>query len=87
MVEALVGARTAAKRTQAEVARRLGTTQSAIARIPHGRQHRKPHARDIFLIGEWVRKHSWANEVARSCMRLTRPVDLPTSQMRYRRRP
>ena len=33
LVEALVRARTAAKLTQAEVARRLGTTQSAIARL------------------------------------------------------
>ena len=37
LVEALVRAWTAAKLTQAEVARRLGTTQSAIARIEGGR--------------------------------------------------
>ena len=33
LVEALVRARTAAKLTQAELARRLGTTQSAVARL------------------------------------------------------
>ena len=37
LVEALVSARTAAKLTQAEVARRLGTTQSAVARLEGGR--------------------------------------------------
>ena len=37
LVEALVTARTAAKLTQAEVAQRLGTTQSAIARLESGR--------------------------------------------------
>ena len=37
LVEALVRARTAAKLTQAELARRLGTTQSAIARLERGR--------------------------------------------------
>ena len=37
LVEELVRARTAAKLTQAEVARRLGTTQSAIARLEGGR--------------------------------------------------
>ena len=36
LVEALVRARTTAKLTQAEVARRLGTTQSAIARLEGG---------------------------------------------------
>ena len=37
LVEALVRARAAANLTQAEVARRLGTTQSAIARLESGR--------------------------------------------------
>ena len=36
LVEALITARTGAKLTQAEVARRLGTTQSAIARLESG---------------------------------------------------
>ena len=37
LVEQLIRARTAAKLTQAEVARRLGTTQSAVARLEGGR--------------------------------------------------
>ena len=37
LIESLVRARTAAKLTQAELARRLGTTQSAIARLEGGR--------------------------------------------------
>ena len=37
LVEALVRARTAAKLTQAEIARRLGTTQSASARLEGSR--------------------------------------------------
>ena len=36
LIEALVRARTAAKLTQAELARRLGTTQSAVARLEGG---------------------------------------------------
>ena len=36
IVEALVRARTAAKLSQAELARRIGTTQSAIARLEGG---------------------------------------------------
>ena len=36
LIEALVRARAAANLTQAEVARRLGTTQSAIARLEDG---------------------------------------------------
>ena len=37
LIEALVRARTEAKLTQAELARRLGTTQSAVARLEGGR--------------------------------------------------
>ncbi len=37
LVEALVRARTEAKLTQAELARRLGTTHSAVARLEGGR--------------------------------------------------
>ena len=37
LVETLVRARTAANLTQAEVARRIGTTQSAVARLEGGR--------------------------------------------------
>lgn len=37
VIEALVRARSAAKLTQAELARLLGTTQSAIARLEGGR--------------------------------------------------
>ena len=37
LVETLVRARTAANLTQAEVARQIGTTQSAIARLEGGR--------------------------------------------------
>ena len=37
LIEALVRVRTAAKQTQAELARLLGTTQSAIARLEGGR--------------------------------------------------
>ncbi len=36
LIEALVRARTTAKLTQAELARRLGTTQSAVARLEGG---------------------------------------------------
>ena len=37
LVEAMVRARTETKLTQAELARRLGTTQSAVARLEAGR--------------------------------------------------
>ena len=37
LIEALVRARAGAKLTQAELARRLGTTQSAVARLEGGR--------------------------------------------------
>ncbi len=37
LVEAMVRARTAAKLTQSELAARIGTTQSAIARLEGGR--------------------------------------------------
>ena len=37
LIEQLVRARSAAKLTQAEVARRLGTTQSAVARLEGGK--------------------------------------------------
>ena len=37
LIEALVCARAAANLTQAELARRLGTTQSAVARLEGGR--------------------------------------------------
>ena len=37
LIEAMVRARTAAKLTQTELARRLGTTQSAVARLESGR--------------------------------------------------
>lgn len=37
LIEALVRARTAASLTQSDLARRLGTTQSAIARLEGGR--------------------------------------------------
>ena len=37
LIEALIRARTEAKLTQAELARRLGTTQSAVARLEGGR--------------------------------------------------
>ena len=37
LVEAMLGARTAANLTQSELAARIGTTQSAIARLEGGR--------------------------------------------------
>ena len=41
LIEALVRARTAAKLTQAELARRLGTTQSAVARLEEAGECRR----------------------------------------------
>lgn len=37
LIESMIRARTAAKLTQAELAKKLGTTQSAIARLEGGR--------------------------------------------------
>lgn len=53
LAQALVRARTRAGLSQAEVARRMGTTQSAVARLESG--HRSPTTRTLHLYAKATR--------------------------------